>query len=260
MILIKYRLLASVRYIGTNYIGWQKQLLVSINSIQEILENCLSIIANHSIHIVSSSRTDAGVHSIGQLFHFDTYTYRLIKEWLLGVNSLLPNDILLNWIYYIPLTVHVRKNTIFRRYIYIINNNILSSCFLYNLVFDYPYKLDINLMLKAASIFKGIHDFSFFSSDKNKSVNTIKHIMHLNIFQKNKYIIIDIQANSFLYRMVRNIVSSLLLVGIRYYSYNWIYELLNNNKNKCLPIIQIVKSHGLYLYQIGLNINGKIFI
>ncbi len=259
MSLIKYRLLASVRYIGTNYIGWQKQLLVSVNSVQEVLENCLSIIANHPIFIVSASRTDSGVHGIGQLFHFDTYTYRLIKEWLLGTNSLLPKDILLNWIYYIPLSVHVRKNVIFRRYIYIINNNFLSSCFLYNLVFDYPYPLDISLMLKAASLLKGIHDFSVFSSDKNTSLNTIKHIMHLNILQKNKYIIIDIQANSFLYRMVRNIVSSLLLVGIRHYSYSWIYELLHK-KDISLPTMRIVKAHGLYLYQIGLNINGKIFI
>ncbi len=243
-----YRLLVCVEYNGMNYIGWQKQLHNSL-SIQEIIEKCLSKITNHKVNIICSSRTDSGVHSLGQMFHFDTYIYKNENEWLLIANFNLPYDITFKWMKYVKNNFHARYNVNSRRYLYIILNSCIRSSFLNNLVMYYRGNINIDFMLQASYYLLGKHDFTSFRSSGCESKNTYKNIMHLNIFKKKKYIIFDIKANSFLYRMVRNIVSSLLLVGIGKYPINWIKHILSSrDKNLCRSFS--VKPYGLYLYKI----------
>ena len=91
------RFAASIEYYGTNYSGWQKQKQTT-ETIQEKVENAFSSIANEEVNVVCSGRTDAGVHALSQVIHFDTNTKRLKKSWVEGTNSLLPNDISINWI------------------------------------------------------------------------------------------------------------------------------------------------------------------
>ncbi len=243
-----YRLLVCVEYNGINYIGWQKQLH-NCFSIQEIIEKCLSKISCHKVNIVCSSRTDSGVHSLGQIFHFDTYIYKSEKEWLLISNFNLPYDITFKWVKYVKNNFHARYNVFSRRYLYIILNSNIRSSFLNKLVMYCNYNLNIDLMLQASYYLLGKHNFSSFRSSGCESKNPYKNIMHLNIFKKKKYIIFDIKADSFLYRMVRNIISSLLLVGIKKHPVNWIKYILSfKNKNVCK--INSVKPYGLYLYKI----------
>ncbi len=244
----KYRLLVCVEYKGTNYLGWQRQLHIN-NSIQEVIEKCLSKIAKHKIRIFCSSRTDSGVHSLGQIFHFDTLCYKLEKEWLLISNFNLPKDISFKWVKYVKKNFHARYNVFSRRYLYFIWNSRIRSSFLDKLVMYYYNKVDISLMIKASKYLLGIHDFTSFQSSGCESKNIYKNIMHLNIFKKNMYIIFDIKANSFLYHMVRNIVSSLLLIGIKKYSLSWIKYILSVRNNNFLKI-KLVKPWGLYLYKI----------
>ncbi len=243
-----YRLLVCVEYNGSKYIGWQRQLHNRL-TIQEIIENCLSNISMHKINIICSSRTDSGVHSLGQIFHFDTLIYKSEKEWLLIANFNLPYDITFKWIKHVSNNFHARYNVYSRRYLYIIYNSSIRSSFLNKLVMYYNNYLNINLMLKAALFFLGKHDFSSFRSSGCESKNPYKNIMHLNIFKKKKYLIFDIKADSFLYHMVRNIISSLLLIGTKKYPVDWIKYILSC-KNKSVLRINIVKPYGLYLYKI----------
>ncbi len=242
----KYRLAVCVEYNGTNYIGWQKQF--KKNSIQEVIENMLSKISNHEVKIFCASRTDLGVHSLGQIFHFDTFKYRNENEWLIISNYNLPKDIYFKWVKNVSLNFHSRYNAISRRYIYIILNSNIQNVFLYNLVFFFNKKLDINLMLLASRILLGENDFSSFRSSGCQSISSIRRIFYFNIYNNGLFIFFDIIANSFLYHMVRNIISSLLLVGINKMSiFN--FKKIFYSKNKDYKF-NLVKPNGLYLYRV----------
>ncbi len=246
-----YRLLVCVEYNGNNYHGFQKQFncYKHIKTIQGIIEKVLTKISGSKVKIFYSSRTDKGVHSIGQIFHFNTNIYKREEEWLNISNYNLPNDIVFRWIRYISWNFHARYNIIARRYIYIILNSYFYSSFLYNLVLTFKKKLNVNLMLKASKILLGINDFSSFRSSGCQSNNVIKYIFYFNIFKKGSFIIFDIKANSFLYHMVRNIISCLLLVGIKKYSINWFNEFfISRNRNYCK--FNLIKPNGLYLYKV----------
>ncbi len=244
----KYRLLVCVEYNGYNYIGWQKQLHSHL-SIQEVIETCLSKIAKHKIKIFCSSRTDSGVHSLGQIFHFDTFCYKKENHWLLISNFNLPNDITFKWVKYVNNHFHARYNVYSRRYLYFILNSKIRSSFLNNLVTYYLGNININLMLQASKFLLGKHDFSSFQSSGCESKNVYKNIMHLKIFKRKMYIIFDIKADSFLYHMVRNIVSCLLLVGTKKNCVNWIKDILLYKK-RGVSKINLIKPYGLYLYKI----------
>ncbi len=241
-----YRLLVCVEYNGSSYSGWQKQLN-TVLSVQEVVENALSRIADHKVNIFCSSRTDAGVHSLGQIFHFDTYSKRSINEWIIGTNSILPKDISFKWVKFVSNTFHARFNAVARRYIYIICNSKLRCCFLNKLVTYYPNHLNITDMLCGANFLLGEHDFSFFRSSKCQSKSSYRNMIHINIFRKGVFVFFDFKANSFLYHMVRNIVGCLILVGIKKYSFDWIKDLLLL-KNRVDCKVNTVKPDGLYLF------------
>ncbi len=245
----KYRLVVCVEYKGTNYSGWQIQN-INDNSIQNIIEKSLFILIKEKIKIFCSSRTDSGVHSIGQIFHFDIYKYININKLLYNINFILPYDISFKWIKYVSSKFHSRYNAISRRYIYIIYNSKIRSSFLNKLVMYFNKDLDIYLMSKSAKFLVGEHDFSSFRSSKCESKNPYKKIFYLNIFKKNNFIFFDIKANSFLYHMVRNIVSCLIMVGTRIYSIYWLKDFLNYKNNKIFNI-NIVKPYGLYLISVN---------
>ncbi len=244
----KNRLICCVEYNGSRYIGWQKQNENDL-SIQSIIECKLYNIFGYYIRIFCSSRTDSGVHSIGQIFHFDILNYIDIKKILYSLNSILPNDINIKWIKYVNFNFHSRYNALARRYIYIIYNSAIKSSFLNKLVTFCNYKLDINLMIKSSRFLIGKHNFSSFRSSGCESKNPVKIIYYLNIFKKNHFIYFDIKANSFLYKMVRNIISCLLLVGLKKYSIFWLKDFLYYRNRKSF-YFNTIKPYGLYLVSI----------
>ncbi len=243
-----YRLLSCVRYNGFFYHGWQKQY-ENDNSIQNIIENSLFLLFKYNIKIFCSSRTDVGVHSLGQIFHFDIKKYIKINLLLNSLNNILPIYICIKWIKYICVKFNARYNAIARRYIYVIYNSNLKPIFLNKLVLYNNNYINIDLMLKASKYLLGKHNFNSFRSSKCESNNPYKTIFYLNIYKINNFIFFDIKANSFLYHMVRNIVSSLLLVGTYKYSILWIKDFLFY-RNKNFFNICIVKPYGLYLTEV----------
>ncbi len=245
----KYRLIVCVEYKGTNYSGWQKNKFSKLISIQETIENVLSKICKHNVNIFCSSRTDKGVHSLGQIFHFDTYKYRSEIEWLSISNFILPKDIFFKWVKFCLFNrFNSRKDCLARRYIYVILNRFNRSSFLYDFVLYYNKYLLINLMLEASKYLLGEHNFSSFRSSGCQSISFFRNIFYINIFRRGVFVFFDIIADSFLYHMVRNIVSILLLVGIKKKSICWFrdffYSCIKNYN------INLIKPNGLYLYKI----------
>lgn len=242
-----FKVALGVEYNGSAYHGWQYQSFAS--NIQEKIEFALSIIADHPIRVYCAGRTDAGVHSTGQVVHFYTYAIRSNYSWVIGVNSYLPNDISVIWKHDVPDDFHARYSALSRRYRYVIYNHYYRSSIFYQGLYYFYKKLNITSMNLAAKYLVGEHDFTAFRSSRCQSNTPIRRILYLNIFRvQRNLVIIDIIANSFLHHMVRKIVGCLLEVGTSRKKDFWIKDILKS-KNKNFSILT-VKPNGLYLVQV----------
>lgn len=243
-----------IEYDGSKYYGWQRQ--AKVPSIQACLEYALSKIANHSVTTYCAGRTDAGVHSIGQIVHFETSTWRQVEAWTRGVNTNLPNDIAVRWINIVPDDFHARFSALARRYFYVIYNHRLKPALLNRRVMHYHLPLDDQRMQRAGQYLLGENDYSSFRSGKCQSKNPWRNIIHLNVARIDDYIIVDIKANAFLSHMVRNIVGCLIQVGCGNQQEHWIAELLTV-KNRQMAASQ-AKAQGLYLVSIDYPVDFSL--
>ncbi|CAD83185.1 tRNA pseudouridine synthase A [Candidatus Blochmanniella floridana] len=240
------KLVLGVEYDGSMYCGWQKQKCVS--SIQSCLEYALSKVSSESILVFCGGRTDSGVHALEQIVHFETQLKCSRSAWTLGVNCHLPNDICVRWVSEVDNSFHARFSAISRRYCYFIYNNRIRSAVFCKRVWSYSRFLDVNKMSKAAQYLLGENDFSVFRSSGSQSCSTNRNIYHLRVIRQGHYVVIDIRANAFLYRMVRNIVGSLVEVGCGNKPVTWILELLKNYRGSLNRIT--APASGLYLVEI----------
>ncbi len=200
-----------VQYRGTQYCGWQKQ--THVDSVQERLELALSKVADHAIETTCAGRTDAGVHAIGQVVHFDSTSVRPDKAWVQGVNCLLPSTIRVSWVKQVNSTFSARFTAQSRRYQYLLHRSPIASAFVADMVTRFPYALDSDAMQQAAKLLLGEQDFSSFRSVDCQSQTAMRCVHFVNIIEKPQYVIVDICANAFLHHMVRNIVGTLLWIG-----------------------------------------------
>ncbi|PPI88896.1 tRNA pseudouridine(38-40) synthase TruA [Candidatus Pantoea edessiphila] len=243
---ISKKIALCVEYDGTKYHGWQRQ--ADALSIQEELEHALSQIANHSINVFCAGRTDAGVHSTGQIVHFKTNTQRSIEAWTSGVNTNLPDSISIIWAKVVSDKFHARFSATARRYRYIIYNNHLRPSIFINGLAHIHYPLDEKKMEHAGSFLIGEHDFTSFCDSSSQLSNHRRNLIHLNVIRQGKYVVIDVKANAFLYHMVRNIVGNLIDIGCGKKSSSWMKTLLLA-KNRILGLAT-AKAKGLYLVEV----------
>lgn len=208
------RFALGLEYQGTVYAGWQRQPEITQTvTIQSMVERVVSEIANQPISIVCCGRTDAGVHAVQQVVHFDTSAIRSVYAWVRGVNTLLPKNISLRWALPVEDNFHARHSAVERRYTYIIYNHAVRPAVLNNQV-GWVYKpLSLHLMQEAAQLFIGQHDFSSFRASECQAHTPIRTITQLTIEQNGALFLFHIQANAFLHHMIRNMVASLVYVG-----------------------------------------------
>lgn len=235
-----------IEYDGSHYFGWQRQDEVA--SVQQKLEEALSVVANEPIEVFCAGRTDAGVHATGQVVHFETCANRPLQAWCFGVNANLPDDIAVKWAVEVAEDFHARFSATARRYRYIIFNNKLRSAILPKGVSHYHVDLDEQKMHQAGQFLLGENDFSAFRAAKCQSHSPWRNVHHLNLSRQGKYIIVDIQANAFVHHMVRNIVGSLIEVGQGKQPVEWIKWLLEQ-KDRTLAA-PTAKAEGLYLVDV----------
>lgn len=219
-----------VEYDGSFYHGWQRQK--SESTIQEEVEKALSIIANHKINVVCAGRTDAGVHSIGQVIHFSTNAVRKKSSWIIGANSHLSKYISVVWIKRVAEYFHARYSVIARSYRYIIYNYSFRSAIFENKLNHVYRKLDEKKMNSEAQFLLGEHDFTSFRALGCQSHSPYRNILKLNVWRRDDWVIIDITADSFLHHMVRNIVGSLIKIGVSKKQKFCIRELLEKKNRR----------------------------
>ena len=201
-----------VEYDGSCYHGWQRQKNTP-QTVQEKLESALSVLASSPVSVVCAGRTDAGVHALEQVVHFETSKQRELHQWVFGTNANLPDDIRVVWIKPVTEDFHARFSAAARYYRYEILNRWVKSALSRHHVTTIFNPLDENLMQKGANYLLGTHDFTSFRAQACQAKSPVKHIHSIVIKRIDDIIIIDIIANAFLHHMVRNIVGTLLPVG-----------------------------------------------
>ncbi|MFO7965691.1 MAG: tRNA pseudouridine(38-40) synthase TruA [Desulfobacterales bacterium] len=201
----------TIEYDGGAYHGWQRQSDKA--SIQDEIERALAAMTGRNVVLNGSGRTDAGVHALGQTANFRCDTELTPDIFAKGLNSLLPNDIVVTSCCYADNDFHARYDVKSKRYCYCILNRPIRSAIGRGHAWHIRKKLDIDGMQKAARHLVGTHDFKSFQAQGSGIENTNRHIMDLQILRKNDRITIEIQADGFLRFMVRTIVGTLVNVG-----------------------------------------------
>jgi len=206
-----YTLAIAIEFLGTHYYGWQRQK--EVLGVQQVLETAISKVANETVEVVAAGRTDSGVHASNMVAHFVTRAYRPTRNWLRGVNSLLPDDIALRWIQPMPSDFHARFKAIARRYRYVTLNQDTRPAILNHQVTHVHQPLDLAAMQKAAADIVGTHDFTSFRAAACQSNQPVRTISHAKLFAHGAFIVFDIQADGFLHHMVRNLMGTLYAIG-----------------------------------------------
>ncbi len=241
------RFALGIEYDGTNFYGWQSQ--EKLPTIQGELEKALTQIADEKIQVYCAGRTDAGVHALGQVVHFDTNAERNERAWTLGTNTHLPPSIAVRWVREVAPDFHARFSAISRRYRYLIYNHSLRSAVHAGKATWYYHPLAIEPMQFAATYLLGEQDFSSFRSAQCESTTPMRNIHEITLKRENDFIIIEIQANAFLHHMVRNIVGVLMQIGSGLKKPDWMLELLQAKDRRLAA--ETAPPDGLYLIKVN---------
>lgn len=237
------RYVLGVEYDGSAYAGWQWQ--TGKATVQSEVDKALSKIADQAVTVVCAGRTDAGVHALEQVVHFDCQTPRDLRAWVMGGNSYLPDDIRITWAQHAVADFHARYSAIARCYRYVILNRPMKSALLRSQATWCYQPLDEQKMHLAAQALIGEHDFSSFraQSCQSQSPNRLMHF--IDVYRQEQKVIIDICANAFLHHMVRNIAGVLMEIGMGRKPVDWTLALLAL-KNRSLAAMT-APPHGLHL-------------
>lgn len=218
----------TIAYDGTAYAGWQIQS--GEPTIQEILEATLAKITGEKIRVTASGRTDTGVHALGQVVGFRTES-RLEPDVLRrALNAELPRDIAVLDVAEAPEGFHATIHAKRKRYRYVIDNGPVRDVFRRHYSWHYPVALDVEAMDRAAKCLLGTHDFRSFETSGSERKTSVRTIYDLQVRWGEgadcHRILIEIEANGFLYNMVRTIVGSLVRIGRGARPESWLAEVL----------------------------------
>ena len=240
------RYLANVSYDGTSYAGWQIQ--PNDVSIEEEIERVLSQILNTPTKIYGSGRTDAGVHSHGQTFHFDSKEINDLDKFIYSLNSLLNKDIYINNIKKVDDDFNARYDVKSKKYVYYINTGKFDP-FNRNYMYQLLRPLDIDKMKEALNLFIGEHNFMNFTSKEEDKANYVRNIYEADISINKDIIKISFIGNGFMKYMVRMIVGSLIEVGLNRLDIAKLKSYLDSDKRNVISCK--APACGLYLEEVN---------
>jgi tRNA pseudouridine38-40 synthase len=206
------RIAVGIEYDGAAFHGWQLQ--PHAHSVQATLQEALGQVAAAPIALSCAGRTDAGVHARAQVAHFDTASQRSPRSWLLGTNSALPAEVSLRWVQPVSDDFHARYGALRRSYRYLLLNRPARSALAAGRAWCVHRPLDAERMQAAADTLLGEHDFSAFRAAECQARTPVRRVESLTVRRRDDWVSVDISANAFLHHMVRNIVGTLVAVGL----------------------------------------------
>lgn len=222
------RIKLTVAYDGTNYSGWQAQN--NAVTVEGVLNKVLTKVLKEEIVVIGASRTDAGVHAMGNIAVFDTESTIPGERFMYVVNQKLPEDIVVVASEEVPLDWHPRHQNSRKTYEYHIYNSKIPNPTKRLYTSFVSFDLDVTLMKEGAKHLLGEHDFAGFCSIKTQAKSTVRTIYDLQVMQKDEEIIIRVTGNGFLYNMVRIIAGVLIRVGRGFYPPEKVLELLEGRE------------------------------
>ena len=231
---IKRRVKLIISYDGTNYCGWQVQ--INGITVEEVINRELSRMLGEDIAVIGASRTDSGVHALGNVAVFDTFSKIPPEKMCFALNQRLPDDIRIQDSCEVPLDFHPRYCDSTKTYEYKILNRRFDNPVM-RLYTHFVYMpLDYEKMQEAAKYLVGEHDFKSFCSARTQVTDTVRTIYSLDVSKEDDIIKIRISGNGFLYNMVRIIVGTLIKVGLKVYPPEYVKEILEAcNRNVAGP-------------------------
>ncbi len=236
----------TIEYDGKKFGGWQKQ--PSKLNIQGEIERAIQEITGETVELTASGRTDAGVHSLGQVANFKTNSKIETEKIPVAINSKLKESIRIIKAEEVEESFHARYSCKGKKYRYVINNSKIGSAIYRDLEYHMPVKLDIEAMKKAVKYFEGEHDFKGFKASGTSSKSSIRTIYSAKVIQDGDRINIELEGNGFLYNMVRIISGTLVDVGLGKIIPEEIPNIINSKDRtkagKTLP------AYGLYLVEV----------
>lgn len=218
------RIALGLSYDGTSYQGWQSQ--PSGLTIQDRLEAALAEFATGAIRVHCAGRTDAGVHALMQVVHFDTEIDRVPFSWVRGTNRFLPADIAIQWAQVVPETFGARASALARRYSYVVlESPVRPSLDAHRVGWSFRV-LNVDAMRAAARHLLGEHDFTSFRASACEAPSPVKRMEAVEISRRGAYLRFDFRANAFLYHMIRNIMGCLIAIGQGLRPPDWMGDVL----------------------------------
>lgn len=200
-----------LEYDGTPYAGWQVQK--NADTVQARVESALLEVLREEVRVHGSGRTDAGVHGRGQVAHFDTASTLPPKNIRDGANTFLPPTISIVEVCEAPPDFHARYSARAKIYRYLVFRRKVRSPLWEGRAYHFPDPLDLGLMEAAAERLRGKHDFSAFTAAGSSVEDTVRELARLEITTRGELLSFEFEADGFLYKMVRNLVGTLLEVG-----------------------------------------------
>lgn len=241
------RIALGVEYDGSGFRGWQQQ--PGGGTVQDVLQDALSQFAQTPIRVVCAGRTDAGVHALGQVVHFDATVDRSMFAWVRAANTFLPAAVAVRWAKVVPPSFHARSSAVSRRYRYLLINRAHRPGICHGRVGWYHHPLDAAAMRTAGRFLLGERDFSAFRAAECQAPSPIKTMYRADVRRQGDCLLFDFESSAFLHHMVRNLVGSLVLVGQGKRPPEWIGELLEaGDRRLAAPTFPAA---GLYLISVN---------
>lgn len=218
------RMALGLAYRGSAYRGWQSQ--PGGGTVQDELEAALTQFADRPLRTVCAGRTDAGVHALNQVLHFDTDIEREAFSWVRGTNRYLPRDIAVQWCREVGDGFHARFGARGRRYVYLLLESPVRPALEEGLAGWVFRPLDVEAMRAAAALLLGEHDFSAFRAADCQAASPVKTMHRIDIQRRGAYWRFEFDASAFLHHMVRNIMGCLIAVGQGLRGADWLAGVL----------------------------------
>jgi tRNA pseudouridine38-40 synthase len=211
-------------YDGTDFHGWQTQ--PGLRTVQQTLEEAIADLTHETLRVNASGRTDTGVHAVGQVVNFRTENALATEVLQRAINARLPEDVLVRHADEVPIDFDANRHAKRKLYRYVIHDGEVPDLFMRRYSSHCKYRLDVPAMARAAAVLRGTHDFRCFESEWPNRASSVRTITHLVINRFGDWIWLDVEADGFLYNMVRAIAGTLINVGRGFWPESHVAELL----------------------------------
>jgi tRNA pseudouridine38-40 synthase len=218
------RIALGLEYDGRGFCGWQTQ--PGACAVQDHLENALGLVHGAPVQTIVAGRTDAGVHALAQVVHFDAVEDRPEQAWVCGVNAHLPAGVSVLWARRVPASFDARRGALERTYRYVLLHRPVRPALLAGRVGWVFGELDEAAMADAAATLVGSHDFSAFRAAECQARTPVREIYRAGLSRHGEFVVFEFRANAFLHHQIRNMVGALVWVGQGRRPPEWVAELL----------------------------------